>query len=61
MSCSSCVRHVETALRELEGIGSVDVKLKDGIVRVAHDPATATVEQMLRALEDAGYGARAGG
>lgn len=34
MSCSSCVRHVEGALCELDGIGKVEVKLKDGKVVV---------------------------
>jgi len=58
MSCQSCVRHVEGALRKLEGVAAVDVKLQDGKVRVEHDPAKAPVEQMIAAIEDAGYEAR---
>lgn len=54
MSCSSCVRHVEGALCELDGIGKVEVKLKDGKVVVQHDPARATIDQMVAALSAAG-------
>lgn len=32
MTCSSCIRHVESALSELEGIEKVEVKLKEGKV-----------------------------
>ena len=33
MTCSSCIRHVEHALRELSGVAKVAVNLKDGKVR----------------------------
>jgi copper chaperone len=59
MSCSSCVRHVEGALCELDGIAAVNVKLKDGKVVVQHDPARTTIDQMVEALSDAGYESRA--
>lgn len=55
MTCSSCVRHVEGALRELEGIEAVEVKLKDGTVKVAHDASRATIDRIIEALSDAGY------
>jgi copper ion binding protein len=60
MTCSSCVRHVESALRELEGIEDVEVKLKDGRVRVEYDPSRSTIGEMIQALDEAGYGSRAG-
>ena len=59
MTCSSCIRHVESALRVLEGIENVEVKLKDGKVRVEHDPSRSTIDEMIRALGEAGYGSRA--
>jgi copper chaperone len=59
MTCSSCIRHVEAALGELEGIDKVEVKLKDGTVRVEHDPSRSTIDQMIRVLGDAGYESRA--
>lgn len=59
MTCSSCVRHVEGALRRLDGVAEVEVKLRDGKVRVEHDPARATIEQMVAAIDEAGYEASA--
>ncbi|MCA9590926.1 MAG: heavy-metal-associated domain-containing protein [Myxococcales bacterium] len=58
MTCSSCVRHVESALRELDGIEAVEVTLKDGRVRVEHDPTRSTLAQMVEALGEAGYASR---
>ncbi len=55
MSCASCVRHVTSALTDLKGIGKVDVKLRDGLVVVKHDPAQAPISQLLEALAEAGY------
>jgi copper chaperone len=61
MSCGSCVRHVEGALRGLEGIEKVEVRLREGKVKVDHDPSLATTEQLIEALDDAGYPAHAQG
>lgn len=61
MTCSSCVRHVESALRELDGIDKVEVKLKDGKVRIEHDPSRSTIDELIQALGDAGYESRAAG
>jgi len=58
MSCASCVRHVEAALRDLDGIGAIEVRLEEGKVRVQHDPELATRARMIRAIEEAGYAAR---
>jgi len=58
MSCSSCVRHVESALRALEGIRGITVDLPKGKVVVEHDDASP-LDAMLGALGDAGYDARA--
>ena len=55
MSCPSCVRHISSALTELEGVGTVDVKLRDGIVVVKHDVQQAPITQLIETLEDAGY------
>lgn len=58
MSCSSCVHHVTLALRGLQGVGEVEVALKDGKVRVAHDADGASVDAMVEAIREAGYEAR---
>jgi copper ion binding protein len=58
MSCSSCVRHVEGALRGIDGVTRADVDLGAKRARVQHDPAKASVEQMIAAVVDAGYECR---
>jgi copper chaperone len=58
MSCPSCVRHISSALTELEGVGKVDVVLRDGIVVVKHDVQQAPITQLIETLEDAGYASK---
>jgi copper chaperone CopZ len=55
MSCGSCVRHVTAALTDLEGVAKVEVKLRDGLVVVRHDPARSSISQLVGALDEAGY------
>lgn len=55
MSCPSCVRHINAALRELDGVDRVEVRLSDGKVLVRHDSRTATASHMIAALREAGY------
>ncbi len=55
MSCSSCVRHVEGALKKLPGVTAVEVSLSEGRARVEHATTSPTAEQMIAALDDAGY------
>lgn len=58
MSCASCVRHVDVALKEVDGVSKVDVRLSEGKVLVRHDPATP-LSSLLEALAEAGYDAAA--
>lgn len=55
MTCGHCVKSVSEALRGLPGVDAVDVQLKAGKARVQHDPARVSAEQMIAAVEDAGY------
>ena len=55
MTCGSCVRHVTEALRGVEGVSEAIVDLQGGRATVEYDPATATAEQMVQAVEAAGY------
>ena len=55
MTCPSCIRHVTEALKELDGVDTVRVELRDGIVAVQHDAAATPVERLIDALRDAGY------
>jgi len=59
MTCGSCVRHVEGALRAVEGVFAVDVRLREHEVQVHHDPTTAPIPRMIEVLGRAGYEARA--
>lgn len=58
MSCPSCVRHIDAALKELEVVDRVDVVLRDGIVVVKHDATQAPVTQLIEALDEAGYASK---
>ncbi len=60
MSCGSCVRHVSTALRSLDGVTNVDVRLKEGKVTVSHDPTKTRAAALIAALDEAGYGSQLG-
>ena len=55
MSCPSCVRHISSALKELDGVDEIAVSLRDGVVVVKHDATQAALEQLIETLEGAGY------
>lgn len=59
MSCGSCVRHIDHALRAITGVKGIDVKLREGRVVVRHDTAAAPIAALIETLADAGYEARA--
>jgi copper chaperone len=54
MSCSHCVRHVEEALKEIDGVNSVEVDLKgkNAVIDLAHEIEN---EKFKTAIEDVGY------
>src|SRR6266540_556028 len=56
MTCASCVRHVEKALRRVDGVSSVDVNLATERATVLFDPAVATLPAMKTSVEKSGYG-----
>ena len=56
MSCGHCV-HVVT--KALKGVGGVTVEnVSIGSATVSYDPGATSVDQITRAVEDAGYEAR---
>jgi copper chaperone len=55
MSCPSCVRHIDGALRELKGVREVSVQFERGQVLVRHDREAANVNELVEALRNAGY------
>ncbi|WP_437674806.1 heavy-metal-associated domain-containing protein [Sorangium sp. So ce131] len=58
MSCPSCIRHINSALRELDGVDKVDVRLREGTVVVRHDPESAPAAALAEAVRRAGYDVR---
>lgn len=56
MHCASCIRHISDALRGLDGVTAIEVRLRDARVLVHHDPTKAPVAALVAALEGAGYG-----
>ncbi|HWQ27960.1 MAG TPA: heavy metal translocating P-type ATPase [Dehalococcoidia bacterium] len=58
MTCASCVRRVENAIRKAPGVLDVSVNLATEKARVALDPEAGSLDAVARAVESAGYRAR---
>lgn len=54
MSCGSCVRHITSALQAVPDVSKVNVQLRQGLVHVRHGE-TASVDELLEAVREAGY------
>jgi copper chaperone len=61
MTCGHCQTKVATALKGVSGVYSAVVDLTDGEAEVDFDDDQVTPTQLIRAVEQAGYGARLGG
>ncbi len=55
MHCAGCVTSVERALRKVPGVTEAVVNLTTGQARVNRIPGAAAVEDLLQAVEHAGY------
>ncbi|MEM6644707.1 MAG: cation transporter [Bacteroidota bacterium] len=55
MSCSHCVRAVESALNALDGVTAETVNLADGTARVTYDDAQTPRANLVAAVEEEGY------
>lgn len=58
MTCNSCAAKVKKSLAALPGVREVHVDLKKEQAEVAIDPARYDERALLKAVKDAGYGAR---
>src|ERR671939_569346 len=56
MTCASCVRRIEKALKKVDGVAEASVNLATEKARVVYDPAAASPAQLRGAVEKAGYG-----
>ncbi len=59
MSCSHCVAAVSEALGELPGVTVEQVRV--GAAQLSYHPDTISPDQIVLAVEDAGYSAQARG
>lgn len=55
MSCGGCVKNVTAALKGVAGVGEAEVSLDSGTASVSFDPAVASREDLVRAVEEAGF------
>ena len=56
MSCGHCVAAVSEALQDLPGVNVEQVRI--GSAEVTYEPAQVSPEQIVLAVEDAGYSAQ---
>ena len=57
MTCASCVRRVEKALGKVPGVSLANVNLATEHATVTFDPAIAGLNDLIGAVDKAGYGA----
>lgn len=57
MTCSACSARVEKAVTKLDGTAEVSVNLLTNSMQLAYDEAVLNAEQIIQAVEQAGYGA----
>lgn len=54
MNCGSCVKHIETALRAIDGVNQTQIDLKQKTATVVTDESI-TSDELIKAIEQAGY------
>ena len=55
MSCSHCKAAVEGELNRLSGVEHSNADVEKGAVEVAYDESQVSTEQLIEAIEEAGY------
>ena len=55
MSCGHCKAAVEGALNNRSGVERANADIATGTVEVSYDEGTVTTEDLLGAIEEAGY------
>jgi P-type Cu+ transporter len=58
MSCASCALNIEKSLQNLEGVDEAQVNLGTEEATVEYDSKKLNLQQLEKAVEDAGYGVR---
>jgi P-type Cu+ transporter len=60
MTCASCVRNVERALKKTDGVEDVSVNLATERATIQFDSTQLNVNHLIQRVEDAGYGVATG-
>lgn len=58
-SCPSCVSKIEKQVGRLDGVESVKVHFASGRVEIDHDESTTSVDDLIAAVDKAGYKSKA--
>ena len=58
LSCPSCVAKIEKALKAIDGVQEAQVFFNTGRIEVVHDPASASAQDLVKAVRGAGYEAK---
>jgi copper ion binding protein len=59
MTCGGCVKSVTKVLNDLDGVRSATVSLENKNAQVEFDEGKIQIAQLVEAVEDAGFDARA--
>lgn len=59
MTCSACSAHVEKSVGKVQGVEEVSVNLLSNSMNVSYDDKVTDVSTIIKAVQDAGYGASA--
>ena len=54
-SCPSCVAKIEKQVGRLDGVDTVTVHFASARIEIEHDPERASVDDLVAAVEKAGY------
>ncbi|WP_053228200.1 heavy metal translocating P-type ATPase [Spirochaeta cellobiosiphila] len=57
MTCAACVNHVEKGIKKGTGIDMASVNLATEKATVSYDPSTTNIDDIIKSVRDAGYGA----
>jgi copper chaperone len=55
MACDHCKEAVERSIGVLPGVSKVEAKVKKGEVEISYDPSEVNLDDIIQAVEDAGY------
>jgi copper chaperone len=55
VSCNHCKAAIEGAVRDIEGVASVDVEVAEKTVSLEYDPDLVDLEEVKSTIEEEGY------